>query len=615
MLKKELGLVDVFCIAAGAMISSGLFVLPGLAFAKAGPAIIVAYFLAALLVVPALFAKAELATAMPKAGGTYFFIERSMGSLFGTVAGLLTWFSLALKAAFALIGIGALGFLLAPGIGESGIKLLAIVGCLFFAVLNCVSVKGTGKAQVVFVFGLLAILGAYIIKGVGTVNHAHFAPFMPSGWQSTFAVTGMVFVSFGGLTKVASVAEEVRRPGRNLPLGMFLAFIIVSALYVAVVFVTVGTVDGQRLAGSRVPIVLGAETSMGSVGRAIIGLGAFLAFASTANAGMLASSRAPMAMSRDGLLPAFFSRTSKRFNTPHIAVAVTAVFMVLVIWLLPLEDLVKTASTMMILLFALINVSVIVMRSSGIEGYRPKFRMPFCPWLPIAAVIVYSFLLFEMGTVPLLLTGGFALTAALWYVGYVQRRIDRQSAIVHFVRQITSKAMRRSGLEDELRQLSLERDDVELDRFDRLVQKCAILDIDESIPARELFRQVAETLAPRLHLDEEPLFELFLERERESSTVIESGLAIPHVVIEGEGLFDLLLVRCREGAVFSELHPPVKAVFVLIGSSDERNYHLRALMTIAHIVQEPDFQARWPQARNIEQLRDVILLSTRKRAG
>ena len=82
-LKKELGLFDIFCIASGAMISSGLFILPGIAYAKTGPAVIVAYFIASLLVIPAMLSKAELATAMPKAGGTYFYIDRSMGPAMG----------------------------------------------------------------------------------------------------------------------------------------------------------------------------------------------------------------------------------------------------------------------------------------------------------------------------------------------------------------------------------------------------------------------------------------------------------------------------------------------------------------------------------------------------
>ncbi|MFQ5645793.1 MAG: amino acid permease, partial [bacterium] len=104
-MKRELGLISVFSIAAGSMISSGLFVLPGLAFQKAGPAIIVSYVLAAVLMIPTMFSKAELATAMPKSGGSYFFIERSMGPLIGTVAGFANWLSIALKGAFALVGI------------------------------------------------------------------------------------------------------------------------------------------------------------------------------------------------------------------------------------------------------------------------------------------------------------------------------------------------------------------------------------------------------------------------------------------------------------------------------------------------------------------------------
>ena len=106
-LKKKLTFWDVFCVATGAMISSGLFILPGLAFAKAGPAVILSYVIAGLFCIPTLLSMAELTTAMPKAGGDYFYIMRGFGPLLGTVAGFSTWFSLSLKGAFALIGMGA----------------------------------------------------------------------------------------------------------------------------------------------------------------------------------------------------------------------------------------------------------------------------------------------------------------------------------------------------------------------------------------------------------------------------------------------------------------------------------------------------------------------------
>ena len=168
-------------------------------------------------------------------------------------------------------------------------------------------------------------------------------------------------------------------------------------------------------------------------------------------------------------------------------------------------------------------------------------------------------------------------------------------------------------MEEELKQITIERDEIALDRFDQLVNQSIILDLPQRLSARELFRTIAGALSSRLGTSEERLFELFLKRERESSTVIRPGLAIPHIIVEGEGVFELMLVRCREGVVFSELHQPIKTAFVLVGSRDERNYHLRALMNIAHIVEKPEFEQRWNDARGPEELRDVLLLSGRPR--
>ncbi|RKX83730.1 MAG: hypothetical protein DRP57_07380, partial [Spirochaetes bacterium] len=112
--RKSLGLLEVFAIASGAMISSGIFVLPSVVFSIAGPGIILSYFLAGLMVIPGLLSKAELATAMPKSGGTYFFAERSLGPAVGTFVGLANWFSISLKSAFALIGIGVFLKLIYP---------------------------------------------------------------------------------------------------------------------------------------------------------------------------------------------------------------------------------------------------------------------------------------------------------------------------------------------------------------------------------------------------------------------------------------------------------------------------------------------------------------------
>ncbi|MBN1555127.1 MAG: amino acid permease [Phycisphaerae bacterium] len=626
-LARKLGFWDIFCLAAGAMISSGLFVLPGQAFGYSGPAVVLAYAIAALLVIPAMLSKAELATAMPKSGGSYFFIERSMGAMAGTLAGLANWLSLALKSAFAMVGIGAFAQLIWPAAdlaspsGEWIVKGVAVGFCLAFTVLNLLSVKAAGRAQVVMVVGLLAVLGVFIVWGVPHIRqHPNFDNFLGQGFGNVFATAGLVFVSFGGLTKVAGVAEEVHQPGRNLPRAMFASFVVVSLLYIAAVLVVVGTVPAETLGrapyGDLTPLSTSAGAFLGRGGAILLAAAAILAFVTTGNGGILSASRNPMAMSRDGLLPAALARIS-RFGTPHVSVLLTSAFMLVMICVLNIADLVKVASTMMLLLYLLENLAVVIMRGSRIQNYRPLYRSPFFPWLQLAGIVLYGMLMAELiarlGFVPLITASSFLAAGTLWYIFYSRPRSRRESALLHIVKRIASFDRQRSTLEEELRQIAVERDEIVHDRFDHLIQDCPILDLQGPTSAEKMFAQSAEVLSERLGIDPADLREKFRLREEESSTVIQPGLAIPHILIEGHHRFDILLVRCLGGIVFQPDHPYVKTCFILIGSPDERNYHLRALMTIAGIVQEKGFLDRWLAAESPEQLRDLILLSGRRR--
>ena len=154
-MKKNLKFLDVFSIAAGAMISSGLFILPAIAYTKIGPSVFLAYLVAAILMIPTIFSKSELVTAMPKSGGTYFFIGRSMGPVFGTISGISAWFSLAFKSSFALLGIGAFAKLVFPGLSYEQIKMIAVFFCLFFTVTNLISTKHSGSIQIYLVILLI----------------------------------------------------------------------------------------------------------------------------------------------------------------------------------------------------------------------------------------------------------------------------------------------------------------------------------------------------------------------------------------------------------------------------------------------------------------------------
>ncbi len=621
VLKKQLGLLGVFAVAAGAMISSGLFILPAIAFTKAGPAVILSYFFASVLIIPSVLSKAELTTAMPRAGGTYFFVERSLGPILGLFSGLASWFSLTLKSAFAVVGMAVFIELLiemlfaqqAVQLSPWHLKLIAALCCLGFTALNIVSVKQTSRFQVLLVGILLAILTFFVLFGAGAVKSVRYEGFLEKGWPAVLATAGLVFISFGGLTKVASIAEEVRHPGRNLPLGMLLACLVVTLFYIGVITITVGVLDGRELADSYTPISLAASKFMGSAGFAILSFAAIAAFVTTANGGILAASRSPMAMSRDQLLPPLLARLNNRFKTPQLSILLTGGFMVAAIVFLDIEVLVKTASTLMIILFILDNASVIIMRESRIQSYRPKFKSPFYPYIHILAIVAYSALIVDMGKVPLLISAGFIGLSAVWFGLYVSRRVQRASALMHIVERVTDRELKTVTLENELRDILIERDNIIEDRFDRLIEKCEVLDIKGRQSAEGVFRQVSAILAERLRTDEYVLFEKFLHRESQGGTVVQPGFAIPHIVVEGENKFDILLVRAVDGIDFPHTSEPIRIMFVLAGSRDERNYHLRALMAIAQIAQEKLFEQQWLAARDTAGIRNLIRLSTRKR--
>jgi amino acid transporter/mannitol/fructose-specific phosphotransferase system IIA component (Ntr-type) len=614
-LERRLGALDVFCIAAGAMISSGLFVLPSIVFARTGASAILAYFLAGLVMVPGMLAKLELATAMPRSGGTYFFIERSLGALPGTFGGLANWFAISLKGAFALVGIGIFAGIVIPDITGGQIRAIACFFCVLFAVTNLLSVKGTGRLQIFLVAGLLAGLAWFIIAGIQHVSHERLSPFMTTGWRGLFAATGMVFISYGGLTKVADVAEEVRKSGRAIPLGMVSGFVVVQLIYVLAVFVTVGGMDSAPLSKSLRPISDVALKFSGKGGEVVMALAGLLAFLTTANAALLSASRSPMAMSRDGLLPAAFQRVSRRFGTPHLAILLTALFMLAVLLFLDVESLVKTASTLMLILFIMENLSLVVMRASRVPTYRPTFRVPLYPWLQMAAILVYTFLIVEMGRVPLTIAASFALLGAAWYVAYGRRKTRRRSALVRLVMRITAREIAGSGLSTELQTLLRERDDIVEDRFDRLIRDAAIIDLPEAVGMEEFFDRAAGILAERMDLHREAVFAMLRAREAESSTVVSPGLAIPHLIVEGRGKFDILVARCRQGIAFEHAEGPVKLVFVLAGSRDERPFHLRTLMGIAQMARKPRFEEHCLRADNVEEIRNILLVAERRREG
>jgi mannitol/fructose-specific phosphotransferase system IIA component (Ntr-type) len=481
-----------------------------------------------------------------------------------------------------------------------------------FLFINLIGIKEAGRTQVVLVVGLLGLMLLYIVAGLPTVRIERFSPFVPRGMASVFFTTGFVFVSYAGLLKIASVAEEIKHPAKNIPLGMILSLLVVSVLYTLMVFVTTGVLDAQKLSQSLTPISDGAEVFMGSAGKIALGIAAILAFLSTANAGIMTAARSLIPLSRDDLLPAFFGKVNARFATPHNALIVTGGFVILSLFL-KLEILVEAASVVLILTNLLSCTSVIILRESRLHNYQPRFRAPLYPWIQILGIVGFGFLIIKMGTEALLISCLLIIVAVFIYWFYGRIRANREYALLHLIERVTAKELTTYSLESELREIIKERDDIIRDRFDSIVEECAVLDIKESVSLEEFFRQAANAMSEQLGLDASVLFDLLVQREEETSTVLNPDLAIPHIIIEGERTFDMLLVRARKGVTFSPEYPEVNTIFVLVGTKDERNFHLRALSAIAQIIQDPTFEKKWMAATNKQALRDIVLLGKRKR--
>jgi len=233
----------------------------------------------------------------------------------------------------------------------------------------------------------------------------------------------------------------------------------------------------------------------------------------------------------------------------------------------------------------------------------------------LTGMVGFTVLLFKMGTTGLIIFTGLAGLGFLIYWFYGRKAAAREYALLHLVERITAQEMTSHLLETELKDIIHERDEILKDRFDHLIDDCPVIDIEQAVSMQDFFEMAAGPLAEDLHVTGKSVYNLLMEREKESSTVLNPFLAIPHIVIEGEKHFDILLARCREGIDFGANAPRVHTVFVLIGTRDERPFHLMSLAAIAQIVEEDGFEEKWMAAKIPEALRDIILLGKRKRQG
>lgn len=460
-LERSLGLPATIAISMGSMIGSGIFVLPGVAYLEAGESasVVLAFLVGGILTIPAALSAAELATAIPESGGSYTYIQQGMGPVIGTIAGVGNWMVLNFKTALALIGGLPYLVFLFPQIAEFGISVgpiqlsavvvLSVVLTLVFTAINVASSDGAGQAQNLIVVVMMAVLALVILANVTNVVNSDPSGVVDIQAGGFLAATSLVFVAYAGVIKVTSVAEEIKNPDRNIPLGIIISLAVTTFVYVAITYIAIITVDisgrvegdlpvsegGLDASGEGAIIAIAAENVLGTVGAVLIVAAALLALASTANSGVLSASRYPFAMARDELANSEFGQINPATGTPVVSVLVTGAAVVFMVVFLPIDEVAKFGAAFQIIVFILVSVAVIGFREANPDEYAPTYLAPAYPYLQLFGVVSGILLLTQLSTLAFIGTVTITALSIVYYYGYARLQSPSEGTVKKGLRE------------------------------------------------------------------------------------------------------------------------------------------------------------------------------------
>ncbi|MGB0486779.1 MAG: amino acid permease [Flavobacteriaceae bacterium] len=428
-LQRTLSLPGAIAVSVGGMLS-GIFVLPGLAVGITGSSVWLAFLVASLCILPAVLSKSELATAMPKSGGTYVYIERAFGPLFGTIAGIGLWLSLLLKSAFSLVGLSAYLYVLIE-VDASLTKGIALLALLFILLLNVFGVKKVEKTQLIIVsISVLSLVGI-IVFGTSSFDSNLLEPVFVDGSSGFITGVAFLYISYAGVTKIAAVAGEIKNPEKNLPRTMIFSLLLITTIYVFVALVLVGNVEASILSTDIKPIHTLFQSIGGNALGYVAGAVGVITLLSMANSGVLASSRFPFAMGKDKLMPGFLGSVSSRFMTPVSAIITTSTLIALAILFLDVVKIAKLASAFKVLMFIFNELSVIVLRETNAQWYNPSFRSPLYPYVQLFGIFSGIVLLAYLGIMPLISVFGVFVLGFIIFMIYGSKT-DRSGVISNY---------------------------------------------------------------------------------------------------------------------------------------------------------------------------------------
>lgn len=403
-LKRTMSLWQLTLFSVGATLGTGIFVILGQAVPKAGPAVVLAFVLAAITALFSALSYAELAGTIPVSGSSYSYAYATLGELVAWVCGWCLMLEYAVSVAAVAVGWGEylnsflrslFGFTLPDAItrspGHGGVvNVTAIVIVLLATWLLLYGASESAKANAFFVLIKIAVLLFFCVVTFTAFESGNLVPFAPMGVAGITAAASQVFFSYIGFDAASTAGEEAKNPKRDLPLAIILSLVIVTVVYVLVALAAVGAMPWTEFDRNNTEASLSyiADLAVGATWPGlIVSFGAVIAIASVVLTVIYGQTRILFAMSRDGLIPRVFQKVNPRRQVPIANTLIVAAFICVLAGLVPLGHLAEATSIGTLFAFAIVNVGVLVLRYRSPELPR-SFRTPLFPATPVLGAIM-----------------------------------------------------------------------------------------------------------------------------------------------------------------------------------------------------------------------------------
>lgn len=365
-LKKDLGLIHVIMLCTGAIMGTGIFIIPGVAGGLMGPGSIILWVLIGLLTIPISLCFIELASSYNVTGGPYVYVREAMGDFWGFITGWTAWLMACIYIGTHTIAIRYyLDYFYELTFVESAVLYAGVIGVI--TLINYAGVKQGGRTQLFLTLGTFSVLAIFIILGLPEVDLANFDPLFPLGLSALGMTAVLIVEPFIGWETTTVIAGEVRDTKRNIPLGLMISTILIMIFYLFTVFVTLGVMNWEMLAESVSPMADVMAFAYGSYMGAMMTGGAIIVSLACLNAWILTTARVPYAMAKDRLFLESFGSISKKFNTPSRSLLVQAVIAFIIALTGSYEGAVFLLMANALILYALCALSVIKLKKKPVD--------------------------------------------------------------------------------------------------------------------------------------------------------------------------------------------------------------------------------------------------------